>query len=151
MRELSTASSARLGHTLVGTACLLVAGCFGPHIESGSFLCAPEDDPPCPTGFFCHENHCVDGATGAGDAGTPADAAALLADAAALDDLTVPGGDLSAPPDLRTPPSDLATPRDLTPPPDLATGMCGHAGAPCTTIQDCCSMYCRTDNICIGG
>jgi hypothetical protein len=130
------------------------AGCFGPRIESGAFACDPEDDPPCPSGFSCFDGRCV---TGAADVrvSEPRD---LGDDAGASHDLgVVGGGDLAggadlahAPHDL-TVPLDLATPPDLTPPPDLATGMCGHAGAPCTTIQDCCSQYCRTDGICIGG
>lgn len=129
---------------LLGTTCLLIAGCFGPQIASGAFRCEPHDDPPCPTGFSCVGNLCVS------DGGPVVDAAG------AVEDLTVAPGDLlrpdlRAPFDLLLPPPDLATPRDLASPPDLATGMCGHAGAPCTSIADCCSMYCRTDGICIGG
>ena len=88
MREPSLASLPRIGHVLLGAACLLFAGCFGPQIASGAFGCDPQDDPPCPNGFFCVDERCVsdsvsDGAAGAVDA------------AGAAEDLTVaPGGDL---------------------------------------------------------
>lgn len=132
---------------------LLAAGCFGPQIASGAFTCDPQDDPPCPTGFSCVGHRCVTSAADVGDGGT-ADLAGDIGavdDAGAVHDLTMATGDLAqSPSDLAAPP-DLRPPSDLTPPPDLATGVCGHAGAPCTSIQDCCSMYCRSDNICIGG
>jgi hypothetical protein len=154
MREPSLASLPRIGHALLGTACLLFAGCFGPQIASGAFGCDPQDDPPCPNGFFCVDERCVSVSDSAGDGGAHgSDGAAGAVDAAgAAEDLSVaPGGDLlQAPFDLTARP-DLRPPPDLSPPLDLATGMCGHAGAPCTSIGDCCSMYCRTDGICIGG
>jgi hypothetical protein len=150
--------TSRLGLALVATVGPLVAGCFGPHIESGAFACEPQDDPPCPSGFFCFHERCVTNAASLpGDLGSDAGMSQDLA--AGGGDLATGGGDLAtsgggdlahAPPDLAMP-RDLTVPPDLTPPPDLATGMCGHAGAPCTTIADCCSMYCRTDGICIGG
>ena len=134
-------------YALLGTTCLLVAGCFGPLIGSGAFRCDPQDDPPCPTGFFCVDNRCVSGAAEV-DQAAPLD---LGSDAGTVEDLAVAGGDLAHAPSDLTAPRDLLPPPDLTPPPDLVTGVCGHAGSPCTTIQDCCSMYCRTDGICIGG
>ena len=117
---------------------LTIVGCFGPHIESGAFACDPHDDPPCPSGFYCFDERCVANAADVRSS-EPRD---LGDDAGPRHDLAT--RDLAAGGDLEPPP-------DLTPPADLATGMCGHAGAPCTTIQDCCSHYCRTDGICIGG
>lgn len=147
MREPSLASSWCIGHALLGTTWLLVAGCFDPQIASGAFRCDPQDDPPCPTGFYCVDNRCVDDTVDLGDGADAGDAA----DAGDGADFAVGTADLRhAPSDLVTP-ADLVPPHDLAPPSDLATGMCGHAGAPCTTIQDCCSMYCRSDGICIGG
>jgi hypothetical protein len=135
-------------HALLGITWLLFAGCFGPQIASGAFICEPQDDPPCPTGFYCFDKRCVNKAA---DVGVTEGAAHDLGDAGAAGDLTVAGGDLRQPPSDLTVPADLRPPPDLAPPADLATGMCGHAGTPCTTIQECCSMYCRTDGICIGG
>jgi hypothetical protein len=146
-------STSRLGLALLATVGPLVAGCFGPRIQSGAFACEPHDDPPCPAGFYCFDQRCV------------ANAADLLAsqphdlgdDGGMGHDLAASGGDLAGGGDLAHGPQDLTVPRDLTPPrdllpsPDLATGMCGHAGTPCTTIQECCSQYCRSDGICIGG
>jgi hypothetical protein len=136
------------GHALWITVGLLVSGCFAPRITNDAFRCEVRDDPPCPTGFYCYSGRCVhDGADVGSEA--PHD---LGRDAAAESDLSVPADrDLAQSlPDL-TMLRDLTPPPDLTPPADLATGMCGHAGAPCTSIQDCCSQYCRTDGICIGG
>jgi hypothetical protein len=144
----------RLGLALLATVGPVVAGCFGPHIENGAFACEPSDDPPCPTGFYCVNLRCVTSADDA-PASEPRDlgdddgvrhdlATGGSGDLASIGDLAHGPEDLTVPPDLRPPP-------DLTPPPDLATGMCGHAGAPCTTVDDCCSAYCRTDGICIGG
>jgi hypothetical protein len=136
-------------HALLGTTWLLFAGCFGPQIASGAFTCEPSDDPPCPTGFDCVDNRCV---SSSADVGVTAGAEHDLGDdAGAAGDLTVATGDLRQPPFDLTVPRDLRPPPDLAPAADLATGMCGHAGTPCTTIQECCSMYCRTDGICIGG
>jgi len=141
---------------------LTIVGCFAPRIESGAFACDPHDDPPCPSGFYCFDERCVANAADVrssdprdlgDDAGLSHDLATR--DLAAGGDLAsggqLHGGDLAHAPGDLTVPADLKPPPDLTPPADLATGMCGHAGAPCTTIQDCCSQYCRTDGICIGG
>src|SRR4051812_36704696 len=99
-------------HALLGTTWLLFAGCFGPQIASGAFLCEPQDDPPCPSGFHCFDKRCVDNAADAGV--TEGAARDLGSDAGALRDLTVVSGD------LRQPPSDLTLPADLRPLPDLA-------------------------------
>ena len=126
-----------------------VAGCFGPRIESGAFACEPADDPPYPSGFFCADGRCVTSAA-ARDASVPRDLGDGD-DAGPARDLSAKSGDLARGGDLAQGAQDLAAPRDLAAPPDLATGMCGHAGTPCTTIEECCSMYCRSDGICIGG
>src|SRR5947207_7522313 len=148
-------STSRVGLALLAAVGPLVAGCFAPRIENGAFACEPRDDPPCPTGFYCFNLRCVSYAADVD--GDPRD---LDGD----DDLAMSGGaDMTAsshdlagadlagdPPDLSTPP-DLQPPNDLKPPNDIATGVCGHAGAPCTTVAECCSNYCRSDGICIGG
>jgi hypothetical protein len=134
-----------------GAIWLLVAGCFGPQIASGAFTCEPQDDPPCPTGFHCIDNRCVGSSADLGPGAMSIADAATADDAGAITDLAAGSGDLLHAPSDLTVPRDLRLPADLAPPPDLATGVCGHAGAPCTSIQDCCSMYCRTDGICIGG
>jgi len=129
---------------LVGV--VLVTGCFQPHVKNGGFACEPTDDPPCPSGFYCVRGSCVDtppdiGTSGGGDLGGASDLAGSSTDfATTIRDLAQSWPDLT-----KSPPPDLA------PAPDLATGMCGHAGAPCTSVNDCCSAYCRTDGICIGG
>jgi hypothetical protein len=140
-------STSRLGLALLATVGPLVAGCFGPQIQSGAFACEPSDDPPCPTGFTCVNLRCVV-ATADVLASAPHD---LGDDPVGSDDLAAGGSDLAHGAQDQAVPPDLTTPRDLTPPPDLATGVCGHAGTPCTTIQECCSNYCRSDGICIGG
>jgi hypothetical protein len=146
-------STSRLGLALLAAVGPLVAGCWGPDIQSGAFACEPGDDPPCPTGFYCVNQRCVDNAADL----LPSEPHDLGDDPGMGHDLSASGGDLLGGGDLAHGPQDLTVPPDLTPPldlaspPDLATGMCGHAGAPCTTIQDCCSQYCRSDGICIGG
>ncbi len=40
---------------------LLVAGCFSPAVQNGGFACNPSDNPPCPAGFICVGNRCIDG------------------------------------------------------------------------------------------
>jgi hypothetical protein len=139
---------------LVGV--VLFVGCFQPTVSNGGFLCDPADDPPCPTGFYCVAGRCLDSPTGIATAGD--DLAGGVGgggndrDLGVSQDFAMPPGDLAQSlPDLAQRPPDLAQPRDLASGPDLATGMCGHAGAPCTSINDCCSLYCRTDGICIGG
>jgi hypothetical protein len=139
--------------TLRGTALsLLLVGCFRPDIKNGAFTCEPSDEPACPSGFYCVHGRCVD-APG-GDDGSVTDdlgmhEGGVVGDLASGRDLADDDPDLLVP-DLLTP-RDLLTPPDLATKPDLATGMCGHAGAPCTSVNDCCSNYCRTDGICIGG
>jgi hypothetical protein len=65
---------------------------------------------------------------------------------------TTPPDFATAPPDFSTTPPDLAHRHDLSQPPlDLTSFVCEHAGGPCTTPDVCCSNYCRTDGICIGG
>jgi hypothetical protein len=140
---------------------LLVAGCFHPIVMNDGFSCAPTDDPPCPSGYYCVRGLCVDtpdehdasvhpgpvGDLGSDDHGHAKDLATAARDLVT----TPPDLTQTQSPDLRQSP-DLAQARDLaTQPPDLWTGVCGHAGAPCTSIDDCCSQYCRTDGICIGG
>jgi hypothetical protein len=144
-------SVAMLRGTLVS---LLLVGCFRPDIKNGAFVCEPSDDPPCPSGFYCVHGRCVD-APGSDDASVAHDLG--MQEAGAVEDLA---DDLASGRDLADDdvdlwsPRDLLTPRDLATPPDLSTKTdmaCGHAGAPCTSVNECCSNYCRTDGICIGG
>jgi hypothetical protein len=39
----------------------LLPGCFNPEVTNGGFGCDPSDDPPCPSGFICVNQRCVDG------------------------------------------------------------------------------------------
>jgi hypothetical protein len=149
---------------LVGV--LLLAGCYQPRVKNGGFSCKPTDDPACPVGFHCVDGWCLDHPgtiDPTGDlslwSGDEHDLAVGheppddLASATPRDFTMKPPPDLAKqPPDL-SPPRDMAQPRDLTPPPDIATGMCAHAGTPCTLNSECCSNTCSAEfhNICIGG
>jgi hypothetical protein len=149
----------------------LAAGCFDPNVKNGGFTCNPTDVPACPLGFFCFAGRCVDTVTidasvrqdhldlsikhgdddlalhhGASHdlAGPRQDLAGVVQDLAGVvvvKDLAMPHHDLAHPPP------------DLAPGPDMATGMCGHAGTPCTDNSQCCSFTCdpHQGNICIGG
>jgi hypothetical protein len=152
---------------LVGV--LLLAGCYQPRVKNGGFTCKPTDDPACPVGYYCVDGWCLDHpaaihATGdlglrssdgsnehdLSSNGDPRDLAGGTQDP---EDLAKAPRDLAqSPPDL-SPPRDMAHPRDLTPPADIATGMCAHAGTPCTMDAECCSNTCSAsfNYICIGG
>ncbi|HEY2745400.1 MAG TPA: hypothetical protein VGL86_12275 [Polyangia bacterium] len=41
---------------------LFIGGCYHPKVVSGGFVCDPDDNPACPTGFICVDNRCVNGA-----------------------------------------------------------------------------------------
>jgi hypothetical protein len=161
---------------------LLAAACYQPRVKNGGFSCKPTDVPACPDGYYCVDGWCRDtrGAivpggdlsTWSGDTDAsnnePRDLAANepehdLAGSGPHDlagsgphDLAsnTPRDMAKEPPDL-SPPRDMTQPRDLSPPPDLATGMCAHAGTPCTSNSECCSATCvnfsGTGFICIGG
>jgi hypothetical protein len=146
---------------------LFLAGCYQPSIRNGGFTCAPTDNPPCPEGFYCVGGVCVDtpGYTYQ-DGGTGGNGDDDMASVAPPDDMAAvdppvdmaskpPPVDLAQmqiPPDLAKAPPDLAkAPPDLASIPDLAGMACLHAGGACTTPDVCCSNYCRSDGICIGG
>ena len=46
---------------LVSCSLLTLGGCFQPKVVSGGFACNPDDSPPCPDGFICVDNRCIDG------------------------------------------------------------------------------------------
>src|SRR5689334_11517524 len=120
---------------------VLIGGCFQPHVENGGFSCDPDDQPPCPSNFYCINGRCIDSPIGDvgddGGVGGVADdsGAGSVGDddlgaghdlANAAHDLGHPPKDLTAPPPDQTPPPP--PPPDFSVPPDLATGMCGVAG-----------------------
>ncbi len=155
---------------LVGV--LLLAGCYQPRVKNGGFTCKPTDDPACPVGYYCVDGWCLDhpgsikptgdlalwSSDGSHDLSGNSDPHDLSGnedppDFAATKDMAKAPRDLAqSPPDL-SPPRDMAQPRDLTPPADIATGMCAHAGTPCTMDSQCCSNTCSAafNYICIGG
>jgi hypothetical protein len=144
---------------------LLAAACYQPRVKNGGYSCKPTDVPACPDGYFCVEGWCLDhpgklNTTGdlstfsnhdGDDLSTPGDPEDLASNTP-RDFAKEPADLAKQPPDL-SPVRDMAQPRDLTPPPDLATGMCAHAGTPCTSDAECCSNTCSASfgNICIGG
>jgi hypothetical protein len=104
---------------------LAVAGCWSPKVKNGGFLCSTTDNPPCPTGFYCVNQYCVDspGVTVSTDMATSSstDMAGVVYDLASTD--------------LAQTVHDFAQPaNDLT--------MCGASGAICTHSNECCSGTC---------
>jgi len=39
----------------------LLAGCYQPSVVNGGFACTADDSPPCPEGFICVDNRCING------------------------------------------------------------------------------------------
>jgi hypothetical protein len=113
---------------------LAVAGCYNPQVKNGGFACTAADDPPCPAGFYCVDNLCVDhpGAPGSvgGDlaVGTGGNGAEDLGTDAGSADLAV--ADMSKPADMAKPPADMAN------------NACGATGDFCLSSSDCCSNSC---------
>jgi hypothetical protein len=111
---------------------LAVAGCYSPKVKNGGFLCSTTDNPPCPTGFYCVNQYCVDspGVTVAGDMATSSstDMAGVVNDlsstdlAQAVHDFAQPGGDMT---------------------------MCKASGDSCSKSAECCSGICFFNISCI--
>jgi hypothetical protein len=99
---------------------LATSGCFNPKVASGGFACAPSDDPPCPSGFYCVNGLCLD------HPGTEGGGANDLSSGG--DDFTPPG-----PPDMTS--SDLSHPG----PGDMA---CFSFGYGCNGDPACCAQCC---------
>jgi hypothetical protein len=149
---------------------VLAAGCFDPNVKNGGYTCKPTDVPACPIGYFCFEGRCLDAVTADAsahpdperrDLSVGQDRSDLAQQGGVVRDLAVAQADLTgvvivydlamAPPhhDMAQPHHDMAH----APGPDMATGMCGHAGTPCTDNSQCCSNTCdpHQGSICIGG
>lgn len=110
---------------------LALAGCWNPKVGNGGFACAPMDNPPCPTGYYCVDGLCLDhpgpavtsgGDMASGTGGNGADFATTPVDMA--------GADLSSQP------GDMAQSggADMT--------MCGAANDFCLKSAECCSGVC---------
>ena len=115
---------------------LVVAGCYNPQVKSGGFACSATDNPPCPAGFYCVDNLCVDhpGLSGAGgDMATGGTGGNGAVDQGTASD---GGPDLGAA-DMSKPAADMAKP-----PADMANNACGMSGDPCLSNSDCCSNTC---------
>lgn len=110
------------------------AGCYNPKVASGSFACSPTDNPPCPAGFYCVDNLCLDhpgppGSGGGGDmaSGTGGNGGGDFATAPA----DMAGADLA-----QSSASDMAqsSSADMT--------MCTKSGDFCIQDSECCSGTC---------
>jgi hypothetical protein len=146
---------------------LFAAACYHPRVKNGGYSCKPTDVPACPDGYFCVDGWCMEqpgtmsngdlsvfsGHDGSHDLSSVDDPEDLAS--SKPHDLAKELVDLAKEPRDLSQPRDMAQPRDLTTPigPDLASGVCLHAGEPCTSNDQCCSGYCvpSSGNICIGG
>jgi hypothetical protein len=103
---------------LTACAAVLAAACWNPRVTNGGFVCAPSDNPPCPSGFFCVNARCVE---------QPGDAGADLASPSSVD---MAGADLAtqSTPDLASSDEDMKA--------------CRPKGSMCHSTVDCCSGMC---------